>query len=313
MGVASFCVRHCKKLGRSLKKRGQRTAAKTQDLVQRCFDPQYNEISRRWKQGYCFPSGLMGMDDPLVRARWDDLRRYSAIDDETLVKEWLVEVRGYTMVTYDGLFSLAGQVRYCEQTNLPGVYVETGCHRGGAAAIMAKASLHYGGKPRPVHVFDSFEGLPQPDAEKDVDEWIPDEWKIPLEMHQGKMVATGSLAGASEEDVRTVFKKLGFPLDYLHTHKGWFCDTLPVIAPQLEHIAILRLDGDLYASTMDALTYLYPKVVVGGFVVIDDYNVTGARNAVTDYLKGLSRVPYICRADGAVAYFIKQSDEVPRA
>jgi hypothetical protein len=120
------------------------------------------------------------------------------------------------------------------------------------------------------------------------------------------MVATGSLAGASPEDVRDVFGKLGVSTDRLRIHKGWFCDSIPVALPEIDQIAILRLDGDLYASTWDALSLLYPKVVVGGFVVIDDYDVTGARQAVTDYLKTLPRAPYICRADGAVAYFVKQ-------
>jgi hypothetical protein len=308
MGFKTFCRRHYQKLSRSLKKRRERTVAKTHSLIQRLGDPQYDEISQYWREGYCFHSNFLGINHPVTRMRWKDIQRYSSPgDDEPLIREWMEKIWGYSMVTYDGLLSLASQVRYCEEIRLPGVYVETGCHRGGAAAMMAKACLHYGGKPRPIHVFDSFEGLPQPDAKKDVDTWIADEWKIPIELHQGKMIATGSLAGASEEDVRTVFTALGYPLDYLHTHKGWFCDTLPVAAPSLDQIAILRLDGDLYASTWDALTYLYPKVVVGGFVVIDDYNVTGARQAVTDYLKGLSRPPFISRADGAVAYFVKQA------
>jgi O-methyltransferase len=308
MGLASFCLRHCRRLGLSLRKRRQRTVAKTEDLLRRVRDPEYDKISRLWRDGYCFHSNFIGIDHPVTRGRWDMLQRYSSpSDDEKLTKEWITKIWGYTMVTYDGLLSLVSQVRYCEEAGIPGVYVETGCHRGGASALMGKASLHYGGKPRAVHVFDSFEGLPQPDAKKDVDEWIADEWKIPVELHQGKMIATGSLAGATEEDVRTVFAALGFPLDHLHAHRGWFCDTLPVVAPALDQIAILRLDGDLYSSTMDALTHLYPKVVVGGFVVIDDYNVTGARQAVTDYLKGLSRPPFISRADGAVAYFVKQA------
>jgi O-methyltransferase len=306
MGLVSFSRRHYRKLSHSLGKKRR----KMQSLVRRCFDTGYDEISKKWNEGYCFPASFIGMSDPVARVRWNDLQRYPAtIDNETLIKEWIVKVRGHSMVTYDGLLSLAGQVRYCEENHLPGVYVETGCHRGGASALMGRACLHYGGKPRPIYVFDSFEGLPQPDAAKDVDEWIPDQWKIPVELHQGKMVATGSLAGASEEDVRTVFTLMGYPLDHLHIHKGWFCDTLPVVVPTMEPIAILRLDGDLYASTWDALTHLYPKVIEGGFVVIDDYNVTGARNAVTDYLKKLPRPPYICRADGAVAYFVKQSGE----
>ena len=64
--------------------------------------------------------------------------------------------------------------------------------------------------------------------------------------------------------------------------KGWFCDTLPT-AP-IERIALLRMDGDLYSSTMDALKYLYPKVSPGGYVIVDDYNSWAAcRQAVNEY------------------------------
>ena len=275
-------------------------------MVIRCADTQYDEIRKYWNDGHCFKSLIIGASDPVAMARWDEVQRCSLPeDDEATIKQWIAKVRGYSMVSYDGLLSLAGQVRYCEEVGMPGVYVETGCHRGGAAAVMAKACLHYGGKPRPVHVFDSFEGLPQPDATKDTDSWIADEWKIPRELHQGKMISTGSLAGASEEDVRHIFGVLGFPQEHLHTHRGWFCDTLPVVAPRLGPIAVLRIDGDLYASTWDALTHLYPLVVPGGFIIIDDYNVIGARQAVHDYIAQLPHRPYICRADGYVSYFIK--------
>jgi O-methyltransferase len=307
MGLPSFCRRHIQRLGLSLRKRRDRTTTAVRDFIRRGSDKESEEIARKWRAGHCFPSFLLPISDPTIMDRWSDLRRYpSPLDDEELVKQWITQVRSHSMVTYDGMLSIASQVRYCEENGLPGVYVETGCHRGGSSALMARACLHYGKAPRPIHVFDSFEGLPQPDAAKDVDEWIAKEWGIPRELHTGKMVASGGLTGASEDDVRTVFKAVGYPLDHLHIHKGWFCDTLPVIVPQLDQIAILRLDGDLYASTWDALTHLYPKVIEGGFVVIDDYSITGARQAVTDYLKTLRRPPYISRADGTVFYFVKQ-------
>jgi O-methyltransferase len=68
-------------------------------------------------------------------------------------------------------------------------------------------------------------------------------------------------------------------------HKGWFQNTLPTDAPQLfdRGIALLRLDGDLYESTKVCLRYLHPLVAEGGYVIVDDYALTGCRKAVTEY------------------------------
>jgi len=64
--------------------------------------------------------------------------------------------------------------------------------------------------------------------------------------------------------------------------KGWFRDTLP--AAPIERLAVLRLDGDMYQSTMDTLVNLYPKVSQGGYVIVDDYGaIPACRQAVNDY------------------------------
>jgi O-methyltransferase len=261
-----------------------------------------------YERGYRFPAYHIDINDRLVQLNWDILTRAGHPDDkaaEARLKEWCQLIAPYTMVSFDGLSSLADQVRYCEEQNVPGVLVETGCCRGGSAALMARASLAYGREPRDVHIFDSFEGLPQPDAAKDTDAWIETEWKIPRDQHQGKMVGTGALL-AQPEDVKAVFAAVGYPDSKLHIHKGWFCDTAPVFAKTGTPIAILRLDGDLYASTWDALISLYPLVSPGGVVIIDDFAIQGARQAVYDYLDTQpGRRPYISRADGLVGFFIK--------
>jgi hypothetical protein len=66
----------------------------------------------------------------------------------------------------------------------------------------------------------------------------------------------------------------------------------------------LRLDGDLYESTEICLKYLYPKVSVGGVVIIDDYALDGAKMAVCDYFN--DNVPEMKLIDGGVVYFIKK-------
>ena len=87
--------------------------------------------------------------------------------------------------------------------------------------------------------------------------------------------------------------------------KGWFKDTLPT-AP-IEKLAILRLDGDLYESTMDSLTNLYHRVSQGGFIIIDDYVLPTCEAAVTDFRKATNIQEPLVRIDNYAVYWRKQS------
>ena len=85
----------------------------------------------------------------------------------------------------------------------------------------------------------------------------------------------------SLDEVKANFSRYGMLDQPVHFLKGWFKDTLPT-AP-IERLAILRLDGDMYSSTFDALKHLYPKLSRGGFVIVDDYHIDACRKAVTDF------------------------------
>jgi O-methyltransferase len=151
----------------------------------------------------------------------------------------------------------------------PGDLVETGVWRGGATIFMRGVLKAYGVKDRTVWAADSFEGLPRPDA-----------GRYPAD--RGSLLYANSYLAVSLEEVKINFRRYDLLDDQVRFLKGWFRDTLPN-AP-IDHIAVLRLDGDLYESTMDGLQYLYPKLSSGGYVIIDDYysNET-CRLAVTDY------------------------------
>jgi O-methyltransferase len=116
---------------------------------------------------------------------------------------------------------------------------------------------------------DSFEGLPPPN---ETDRTIS----------PGSDFSDRTFLAVSKEQVEANFKRFGLLDDNVRFLKGWFCDTLPT-AP-IDRLAILRLDGDLYESTMDALVNLYPKLQSGGFLIIDDYaSWAGCKQAITDY------------------------------
>lgn len=152
--------------------------------------------------------------------------------------------------------------------NIPGDLIETGVWRGGAAIFMRALLKAYGVQDRCVWAADSFAGLPPPNAET----YPADSTDI---HHTYQELAV------SLEQVRANFERYGLLDERVRFLQGWFKDTLP--AAPIEHLAVLRLDGDMYESTMDALVNLYPRLSVGGYVIIDDYALPGCRQAVDDY------------------------------
>jgi O-methyltransferase len=106
----------------------------------------------------------------------------------------------------------------------------------------------------------------------------------------------------SLEQVQENFQRYGLLSDRIQFLKGWFSDTLPK-AP-IKQIALLRLDGDLYESTRDALEPLYPKVSKGGFVIVDDYNSwDGCKKAVTEYREQHGITAPLIPIDNAAVYW----------
>ena len=180
------------------------------------------------------------------------------LQDQTL-QEWQ-ELRNITELSH----TMIGRkrlenVQFCVETvlaeGIEGDFIETGIWRGGACVFMQGILMAYGTAGRTVWAADSFAGVPPPTLPQD----------------KGFDISSSvfPILAVSLEDVKELFERY----DLLNTNvkflKGWFKDTLAV-AP-IERLAILRLDGDLYESTMDALVPLYDKVSKGGFIVVDDY------------------------------------------
>ena len=132
--------------------------------------------------------------------------------------------------------------------DVSGDFVEVGCHSGQSATLFQKIIRHFDTN-RTLHVYDSFEGLP---------EVSPEDGKTSFE--KGQMATT-------REVLLSNFQQLG--LEPPVVHQGWFEDTLPTELP--ERIAFAHLDGDLYASVKTSLEYVYPKLSKGAVCLIDDY------------------------------------------
>lgn len=159
-------------------------------------------------------------------------------------------------------------LQYCIETvikdDIKGDLIETGVWRGGGCIFMRGVLAAYGIEDRRVFVADSFEGLLKPDVDK-----YPND--------KGDKLHAVEYLSVSEEEVKKNFLRYNLLDKQVVFLKGWFKDTLPD-AP-IEKLSVLRLDGDMYESTIDALNNLYPKLSQGGFCIIDDYALKGCKKS----------------------------------
>jgi O-methyltransferase len=174
-----------------------------------------------------------------------------------------------TMVGRRRLEQLAAAVLGAVAEGVPGDVFEAGVWRGGAS-ILARAALQEAGvEDRVVWVADSFAGLPPPDPER-----------YPADA--GDRHYQDPFLRVPRAEVERAFARHGLLDRQVRFLEGWFEQTLP--AAPVERLAVLRLDGDMYGSTIVALDALYHRVSPGGFVIVDDYGaVPGCRQAVDDF------------------------------
>lgn len=170
-------------------------------------------------------------------------------------------------------------LRSCVETilaeNVPGDLIETGVWRGGACILMRACLDVSGALDRTVWLADSFEGLPDPGPQSERESSF---------YHSEMMQKHFRRMAASIDDVRGNFEAYGLLSERVRFLKGWFDETLPT-AP-IDRLSVLRLDGDYYKSTMDALGSLYDKVSPGGFIIVDDYGEdlwTDCRKAIDQF------------------------------
>ncbi len=237
----------------------------------------------------------------------------SGYDLEDEARKKIALVRGNTMASFECLVTLYQQVRYCELNDIPGCYVECGVWKGGAAALMALGNVAYGAARRQIHLFDAFDDICEPDQAIDGERALAEVEKIAgvdrSELSGRLRPLTGVYDGhggiGTVEQVDLLMRNVvGYDGDCLHYHVGWFQDTLP--ATEVGEIAILRLDGDWYASTKVCLEHLYEKVVPGGFVIIDDYGAyEGCRKAVDDFMVANGVGAYLNHVNIDCRYWIK--------
>ena len=199
------------------------------------------------------------------------VRAQNRAQDRAEGRDW--PKNGETMIGHARLDNIPHCVTSVLEDNIPGDLIEAGVWRGGGAILMRAVLAAHGVSDRSVWLADSFQGLPAPNPDK-----YPGDEGLDDLSHQ-KVLAVGV------EQVKANFARYGLLDDKVRFLVGWFKDTLP--AAPIKQLALVRLDGDLYESTMDAIAALYPKLSVGGYLIVDDYGAAvfskACRQAIIDY------------------------------
>lgn len=179
---------------------------------------------------------------------------------------------------------------------IPGDFVECGVWKGGSAGIMAMAAR---GSHKKIHLYDSFEGLPEPSA---LDGEAARDYSGGA--CQGRLRSVKKCVGLLPEVQDLLQRKLKIRAESLEYHAGWFQKTLKPWPPQ--SISVLRLDGDWYESTKICLENLYPSLANGGYVLLDDYLCwEGCRKATNEFRKTWNIKEEMYKIDSESVYWVK--------
>jgi len=206
-------------------------------------------------------------------------------------------VKPYTMTTPERIGSLVNAVNYLVKNNIEGDIVECGVWRGGSTMAAIDTLINAKDTSREIYLYDTFEGMSEPtEADKVFTGTTADELMNTTEREDPTSVWCYSALEEVQQNVGT----LKYPASKVHYVKGKVEDSIPGTMPG--KIALLRLDTDWYESTAHELKYLYPLLVPGGVIIIDDYgHWEGARKAVDEYIEEqklqllLNRIDYTGR------------------
>ncbi|MBB5801948.1 hypothetical protein F4560_001716 [Saccharothrix ecbatanensis] len=195
----------------------------------------------------------------------------------------------HTMVSVRRLDNLQFCLERALADGVPGDFIETGVWHGGACIFARSLFKAHGVQDRTVWVADSFQGVPTTTA-----------GSHPMDQELALHEKNAMLA-VSEETVRENFSRYELLDEQVSFLSGWFADTLP--GAPISQLAVIRLDGDLYSSTMDALEHLYPKLSPRGYVIVDDYGIPACATAVHEYREQHGIEDEICFIDPYSIYW----------
>lgn len=215
--------------------------------------------------------------------------------DDAFIEIWK-RVQPYTMTSIERVFALVQSVEYVTRNSVEGAIVECGVWKGGSMMAAAQKLRDLGNTARELFLFDTFEGMTQPDQ---VDRNVRGDTAEAL-MRTADPNTAWVWAKSARREVERNLKSTEYPWTKVHLIEGRVEDTVPTEAPN--RIAILRLDTDWYSSTRHEMEHLFPRLSDGGVLIVDDYgHWQGARKAVDEYFDSnqtqvlLNRIDYTGR------------------
>lgn len=198
-----------------------------------------------------------------------------------------------TMTSPERMYALYKAVRHIAETGAQGDFAECGVWRGGSVMVMAATLLACGVTDRKIYLFDTFEGMTPPtEHDRDIS-GAPAEQLLTRETRDP---ASQIWCYAPLDEVAQNLRPIGYPMNLFRFVKGPVETTIPKTLPG--PLALLRLDTDWYESTRHELEHLYPLLVAGGVLIIDDYgHWRGSRRAVDEYFADGTMRPLLHRVD----------------
>lgn len=229
--------------------------------------------------------------DPRKLMRKGGGRHVDLLEDEAFMDVYEA-CRPHTVTSIERMYALYRATRWIARRGLPGALVECGVLRGGSMMLAALSLLRDGESSRDLWLYDTFSGMEEPGPEDEsvfgLRPWH--RWRRRQEEGHNRW------GYAPLEEVRANMESTGYPSDRVRYVEGRVQETLPGRRP--ERVALLRLDTDWYDSTRHELEHLYPRLVPGGVLIVDDYgHWKGARRAVDEYLDALETPPFLHRVD----------------
>jgi hypothetical protein len=234
--------------------------------------------------------GRLNQDPPLPASKVDGYK------DDFREQGWDWPSRAPSMIGAKRMNNVRSECERVIKAGIPGDFMETGVWRGGACIMMRAVLKAYQVADRRVIAADTFAGFPLPSegvaADAEFDFHTYKDFAVPL------------------EEVRAAFARYGLLDKQVEFLQGLFKDTLPT-AP-VEALALLRLDGDMYESTMDGLVNLYHKLSLGGTLIVDDYYLFESQRKAVDEFRATHRITDpIIQIDQFGGYWIKGHRHTP--
>jgi O-methyltransferase len=240
----------------------------------------------------------------LMKVEKIDTNQKSNITNNDFTKfeiDVISKVSNFTMTSPARIVTLIRATEYIVKNNIEGDFVECGVWKGGSVGACVLTLNQLSENNRKIWLFDTFEGMNTPsEVDYDINGKLASD-RLDVEDKETSWI----WAKAQLDAVKNNVYSFGYPTEKIDFIKGLVEETL--ISNEIpEKISLLRLDTDWYESTKIELEVLYPRLVSGGVLIIDDYgHWNGCRKAVDEFFDSMEFSPFLNRIDYTGRIIIK--------